>query len=133
MNGKNIMENKTNVIIKYGTEEDFFNNARSIMQKLDKGEIVEPAHIITFGDPVDMVKFLTPKKLEMINLIRSNPSKTITELAVSLKRNRSSVSRDINSMADVGIIKVDPVNNPGHGRSKIVNLMHDTFLLQAAF
>lgn len=127
------MENKTKTVIKIGTEADFFSNARKVMQKLDKKELIEDAHIITFGDPVDMMKFMTPKKLEVISLIKSSPAKTITEIAAALKRNRSAVSRDINSMADVGIVKIDSVNNPGHGKAKIVNLMHENFLLQASF
>lgn len=62
-NGKNIVENKTKTVIKIGTETEFFSNARKVMQKLDKKEPIEDAHIITFDNPVDMMKFITSKKI----------------------------------------------------------------------
>lgn len=120
------------VIIKTGTADDFFVRLKDTARKLDNKEIIKPAHIITFEDPSDMISFLSPKKMELINAIKTNPLKTITELAETLHRNRSSVSKDINSMAEVGIVKVDKVNNPGHGVAKRVSLSFDKLVLQAA-
>lgn len=53
---------KKNVIIKIGSSDDFFSRIKQVCKKIDNNEQIQPAHIITFEDPVDLAKFLTPKK-----------------------------------------------------------------------
>ena len=124
---------KNNLNIKLGTEEDFFNNALLVARKLDNGETVEPKNIIIFEEPEEMMQFLTPKKREVINAIRVHPRSSITEISQFVHRHVSSVSRDINSMVQVGIVQVEDVINPGHGKTKRLSLPFKNMTLQVSF
>jgi predicted transcriptional regulator len=123
---------KSNIMIGLGSVEDFFATAKEIAHKLDKKEMVEPAHIVTFADPSDLIKFLSPKKMEVINFIKTHPQKTIKEISHLLQRNRSSISKDINSMIDAGIVKINVVKDPEQGFIKKIGLFYDKIVLQAA-
>lgn len=124
--------NKNNLQIKLGNEEDFFKQALSIAKKLDNKELIKSEHIIMFEDPEEMLQFLTPKKREVINAIRVHPWSSITEISKFVQRNVSSVSRDINSMIQVGILEVEDAINPGHGKVRRVSVPFDNMTLQAS-
>lgn len=130
-NGENFMRHN-NAIIKVGSSDEFFSRIKQVCKKLDKNEIVQTAHIITFEDPIDLTKFLTPKKIEIINVVKRNPQTTVTRLSEILHRDRSSVQKDIVSMANVGILKVNDVINPGHGIKKLISLAYEKLTLQAS-
>ena len=116
--------------VKTGTIDDFFNNAKKIMEALDKKEPIEPSHTLVFVDPLEMLRFLSEKKIKLINAIRDNPD-SITNIAKITKRNRASVYRDINEMERFGLVKTHEEVNAGHGRHKIVELSAPGFKLEA--
>ena len=114
------MKDLNNVVIKTGTTQEFFDNVRKAMRKLDEGTPLEPsAHTITFEDPTDMLHFLNQAKLNLINVIRDHPD-SITNIAKKANRSRESVSRDIKKMAKNGLVKIINTFTPGHGRQKII-------------
>lgn len=121
-----------NAIIKLGSSDEFFSRIKQVCQKLDNREAVESSHIITFEDPVDLAKFLTPKKLEILNAIKLNPKTTVTRLSSILHRDRSAVQKDISSMTEIGILNVHEEKNPGHGIHKLISLAYEKLTLQAS-
>ena len=121
-----------NAIIKIGNSDEFFSRIKQVCKKLDRKETVQSAHIITFEDPIDLIRFLTPKKMEIINTIKNNPQTTVTMLSELLRRDRSSVQKDIVNLTEVGIVKIDRVNNPGHGIKKLISLAYEKLTLQAS-
>jgi predicted transcriptional regulator len=121
-----------NLEIVLGTEKDFFNEALRVARKLDKKESIESKNVIMFEEPEELMQFLTKKKREVIDAIRFHPRSSITEISTFLHRHVSSVSRDINSMAKYGIVKVEDVINPGHGKIKCVSLPFKNMMLQAS-
>lgn len=121
----------SNAVIKVGNPDEFFSRIKQVCKKLDKKEKIQTAHIITFEDPIDLTRFITPKKIEIINVVKSNPQATVTELSEILHRDRSSVQKDIISMANIGILKVNSVTNPGHGIKKLISLAYEKLTLQA--
>lgn len=133
-NGENIMkiqEKINKVIIKTGTVDDFFANARKMALALDRRETLNGTSTITFEDPHDMFKFLSPKRMEVYAAIKHHPD-SITNIAKFIERNRSSVSKDIKELLRAGIVKIDNIVNPGHGRLKIVKLAYPQVVLQAS-
>ena len=52
-------------VIKTGTTEDFFARGRDLARRADRHEKFESQRTITFEDPVDLLKLLTPAKLDL--------------------------------------------------------------------
>jgi predicted transcriptional regulator len=128
---KNTMKNSDKVTVKVGSIEEFFDEMHKIMQAVDRGEVVKSQNTITFGDPRDMLQFLSPKRMEVYTAIKKHPD-SITNIAKSVERNRSSVSKDIKELLRAGIVKIDSIINPGHGRIKVVKPAYPNIILQAS-
>ncbi|HSW68798.1 MAG TPA: HTH domain-containing protein [Gammaproteobacteria bacterium] len=112
-------KDKTPVLVTSESLEDFFARGRRTAQLLDQGKAVQSRRIISFEDPSDLVKFLTKNKLKLVSSVRKKPS-SVSKLAITLKRSRSAVDKDIQELESVGIIKSTYVVNPGHGRCKMI-------------
>jgi predicted transcriptional regulator len=122
--------NKTVLTVKTGTVEDFFDNAKKVMRALDKKEPIKPSRTLVFTEPMEMLHFLSEKKMKLINAIRKQPD-SITNIAKIIKRNRAAVYRDIHEMERFGLVKTHEEINPGHGRHKIVELVAPALKLEA--
>jgi predicted transcriptional regulator len=118
--------------VKPGSVDDFFSTVKSVMHSADKGEKIK-SHIktLTFEDPMEMLHFLSTAKLKLIRRIREQPD-SITNLAKDTHRKISAVTRDINELEKVGIVKTHNVINPGHGRHKIIELTAQKLKLEAS-
>ena len=57
------------------------------------------SHVISFEDPADMMKLVTEGHLALFRAVKEILG-SITEVASWLHRNRSSVKRDINVLAE---------------------------------
>lgn len=117
--------------VKTGTVEDFFASVKQTMRSIDKGEVIEKrCATLTFADPAEMLHFLSAAKIKLINSIRRHPD-TVTNIAKVIKRDRSSVYRDISQLQQFGLVKIHEEINPGHGRHKIVELTSPLLKLEA--
>lgn len=117
--------------VKPGSIEEFFSTVGSVMRSADKGEPIKPRiRTLTFEDPLEMLRFLSTVKLNLINRIRQQPD-SITNLAKDTHRKISAVTRDVNELEKVGIVQTYSAINPGHGRHKIVELTATRLMLEA--
>ena len=117
--------NKRNLktIVCTGNSKDFFDRGLKLAKSLDeKKTITTRRRIITFEDPKDMIKFISDKKMTLMKLIRTKPD-SVTKLAKILRRQRSSVDRDIRVLEAYGLVKTHYSVHPGHGRYKVVEPM----------
>ena len=119
-----------NVIVKTGTIEEFFAHGHEIAQKIDAGEALEPEFTLTFEEPGDMFAVMSPARLELFRAAKSGPS-SITAIAQSLHRDRSTVKKDIDILVAAGLLDIEDVPLPGHGRQKFVRAVADRIHLQA--
>lgn len=120
----------TKVTIKTGTPEQFFERGRKIARLADTGGRI-PAHtILSFEDPVDLLKLLTPARLAVFQAARDQPG-SITSLSDRLKRDRSAVKRDIDALERAGLLKTEVQILAGHGQMKNVRLAARRFNLEA--
>ncbi len=99
------------------------------MRALDKKERLEPSHTLVFTEPMEMLHFLSEKKMQLIKVIRKHPD-PITNIAKMTKRNRAAVYRDIAEMERFGLVKTYEETNR-HGRHKIVELVAFALKLEA--
>jgi predicted transcriptional regulator len=129
--------------VQTGTAKDFFERGRAIAAAADRLRMtsanrqptlatLQASEIISFEDPADLVKLLSAARLALLRMVKTSPG-SITELAQRLQRDRSAVKRDIDELANAGLILVQEKPSPGHGRIKHVQLRAQRFSLQAEF
>lgn len=119
-----------NVIVNTGTAEEYFVRGREIAQKIDRGEALEAEVTLTFEDPGDMFAVMTPARLELFRAAKVAPS-SITAIALRLHRDRSTVKKDVDVLVAAGLLHIEEVPLPGHGRQKFVRATADRIQLQA--
>ncbi len=118
------------VTIKTGTPEQFFERGRKIARIADAGGRI-PAHtVLSFEDPADVLRLLTPARLAVFQAARDQPG-SITALSDRLKRDRSAVKRDVDELEKAGLLKTEMQVLPGHGLMKHVRLAARRFNLEA--
>jgi predicted transcriptional regulator len=118
------------VTVTLGDEDTFFARGKAIAALADAGKPIPSEWIISFGDPADLLKVLTPARLELIGALKSGPT-SITAISDHLHRDRSSVSRDVEQLQVCGLLHVVQKVLPGHGRQKEVSLTAPRMQLQA--
>jgi predicted transcriptional regulator len=88
-------------------------------EKMERGERIEAEKVITFADPLDMVECLTAQRIRICQSVRRKRL-SISALAEELGRNRGSVTRDVNKLKRLGLVRLRRQINPGHGLVQIV-------------
>jgi len=92
--------------------DDVLSEAAETMKSVAEGKRVRPkGHRLFFTNPEALRRFLTPKKLELIRLIRERRPGSINELALFADRDFKRVYEDIMSLAEAGL--VDLTRNKG--------------------
>lgn len=97
----------------------FRKRALELARKMDRGERIQPEKGITFENPIEMAKVLTPERIRLYQTVKRRET-SVTDLANGLKRDRSSVSRDVRLLELKGLLTTHQATNPGHGRVKMV-------------
>ena len=120
----------TKLIVKTGTEEDFFKRGRQLARAADRGERLPDERIISFEDPADVMKLITSPRLALFRTVKEMPG-SITEISGRLHRDRSAVKRDVDELERAGLVTVSEKVLPGHGRMKEVRATALRFSLQA--
>jgi len=74
---------------------------------------------MTFEDPTDLVRVLSPERVRVIRAVRQKPA-AVSELAVTLMRDRKAVQRDVSLLETFGLLHAREEINPGHGRKRVI-------------
>lgn len=108
------------VIVKTGDTDDFFKRARKAARKADQGEAFDtPTMTLSFGNPDRMFSVLSDTRRRLMHEIMRAP-KSLNDLAITLNRPRSSVTKDVRLLEEAGLVVSERVPNPGHGVYKQV-------------
>jgi predicted transcriptional regulator len=100
-------------------------------RRRELGERLEPEKIITFADPVMMVECLTAQRMRLVETARKKRL-SISALAEELGRNRGAVTRDVNKLTKLGLVRLREQVNPGHGIVQIVEPVAEKIEMRAA-
>jgi predicted transcriptional regulator len=119
-------------VIKTSSVEDFFKRGRAAARLADQGKPIPAERVIAYEDPEDLARILTTAKIALFRAIKERPG-SITDIATRLKRDRSAVKRDIDDLAQAGLVSVEEKPSPGHGRLKEVRAAADRVVLEATF
>jgi predicted transcriptional regulator len=120
----------TKLIIKTGTEDDFFKRGRKLAKAADRGERLPNERILSFEDPAEITKLITAARLTLFRTVKEMPG-SITEISERLHRDRSAVKRDVDELERAGLVTIAEKVLPGHGRMKEVRATAMRFSLQA--
>lgn len=87
--------------------------------RMEKDEQLEAEKVITFADPVDMLACLSAQRVRLFQTVRRKRL-SISALAKELGRNRGAVTRDVNQLRKLDLVRLRERTNPGHGIVQIV-------------
>ena len=114
-----------------GTVAEFFERSKVRAEKLDRGEKLPAEFRITFEDPADLLRAISPERLRVLYTIRKKTKPTISRLAIILKRDRRAVSRDVKLLEGLGLLRTRNEVNPGHGAMTVVEPLAEKYHLEA--
>lgn len=116
--------------VRMGTAREFFERGRIYAKRGRAGRRLPESRLITFEDPVDMMRVLSPAKLQLLRAVKAHPG-SIGSLASRLGRDRSAVTREVAQLQRFGLVRVAEEVFPGHGRMKKVSAIAGEIRLEA--
>lgn len=119
-----------NITIKASTEQDFFNRGKSLARLADAGKPLPEEWTVSFEEPAELLRLLTVSRLDVFRSVKDQPG-SITVIAERLHRDRSAVKRDVDQLAQVGLVTIETKVLPGHGLMKEVRAAANSFRLEA--
>ena len=119
-----------NVTLKAANEQDFFRRGKVLARLADAGQPMPEERTVSFEDPADLLRLLTASRLEVFRSVKGEPG-SITVIAGRLQRDRSAVKRDVDQLAQVGLVTVETKPLPGHGHMKEIRAAAGIFRLEA--
>ena len=119
-----------NVTLKAANEQDFFRRGKVLARLADAGQPMPEERIVSFEDPADLLRLLTASRLEVFRSVKGEPG-SITVIAGRLQRDRSAVKRDVDQLAQVGLVTIETKPLPGHGHMKEIRAAAGVFRLEA--
>jgi len=100
--------------------EGWAKRAKERAKAITAGRPFPPSRGITFESAAEMVRLLTPSRLDLFMTVK-NQTVSIKDLAQSLGRDVSAVRRYVAALEKFGIVSSEQVVNPGHGRARMVS------------
>ncbi len=105
--------------------DEVLGEAADTMKSVAAGKKVRPkGHRLFFTSPEALRRFLTPKRLELIRLVRKRRPSSINELAVLARRDFKRVYEDIMSLSKAGLVDLAKDN----GRKKAPRVADELWL-----
>lgn len=87
--------------------DDVLQEAAETMKAVAAGKRVKPkSHRLFFTSPEALRRFLTPKRLELIRLIRRQHPASINELATFAHRDFKRVYEDVKHLTEAGLLNL---------------------------
>jgi predicted transcriptional regulator len=114
--------------IQVAKTDEFFKRGKKTAKLADQGKLTARERIISFEDPEDLARLITTAKLVLFREVKECPG-SITDLSQRLHRDRSAVKRDIDELERIGLVEVEDMPFPGHGRRKEVRAVAEQVLL----
>jgi predicted transcriptional regulator len=85
--------------------DETLDEAVETVKAVSTGKKVKPkGHRLLFTSPEALRRFLTPKKIELIRLIRKRHPNSINELAALAHRDFKRVYEDVMSLSEAGLL-----------------------------
>ncbi len=109
----------TKIVIRTDDVSGFFARAKNAARRADRGGPFDATVTLAFEDPQRMFTVLSKARRRLMFEVMREP-KTINELSIRLKRDRSSITKDVGLLEKIGLLVSQRRVNPGHGIEKLV-------------
>lgn len=86
--------------------ENFLEDAKDTMKKLERGEKVKKSRGIYFENLAAFRRALTEKRLEILHVIKKEHPISVYELARILNRDTKNVTQDLKYLKDIGLVEI---------------------------
>lgn len=109
--------------------QDVFSDVRETVLRIDKGESLAPVKSpeIYFTSFEVFRKALTPKRLELLHIIKNQKPSSINELARMAKRDVKNIADDVKYLDQIGLIEIKET-----GRKTAPCISYDKIALEIA-
>lgn len=84
--------------------------AAKVMEALERGKKVKQQEGIGFANVASMLSLFTPKRWELIEVLRSSEAMSVKALATILNRNYKNVHTDVAALIEWGVLKRNESN-----------------------
>lgn len=96
---------KKKLIVKIGSLENSLAKFKSIWERAEKGEKFKaPTEVVSFENAPTLLKALSPKRLELLQVLHVLGPTSIRKLSKELNRDYSNVYQDVKGLNQIGII-----------------------------
>ncbi len=105
--------------IKIGVKDlpTVLHETREAMEQLSAGRSIPKIHDVNFTSYEAMRRILTPRRLELLHVIKEQRPGSIYELAQLLGRDLKNINDDLAILANIGLIELRKTTK---GRKKVV-------------
>jgi predicted transcriptional regulator len=86
------------------------DRAARVMEALEQGKKIKQQEGISFASVASMLSLFTPKRWELIAVLRSSEAMNVKALAALLNRNYKNVHTDVSALIEWGILKRNDKN-----------------------
>lgn len=87
--------------------ETWKEESMEAIRRVEEGEVEGNQARINFHDPTQIQRILTPKRLELLRSVMTDPPESIRALADRLDRNVSDVHEDVTMLAEYDIVHLE--------------------------
>jgi predicted transcriptional regulator len=119
-----------NVTIGIKSIEETLDDARDVMERLERGEKVKKKKAGIYFESLEVMrKAMTNERLKILRAIKEKHPASIYELAKLLNRNLKNVSDDVHYLAELELIELE--KGKSNGREKTLPIVnYDKILLE---
>lgn len=96
--------NNNTLIISIGDMDDDFTD---VIDAWESGKAATPLNRLTFESMTGFLSFLTPKRWELVTILRKQGHVSIKKLSEILKRDYKNTHTDVKAMQEIGLIEKD--------------------------
>lgn len=93
------------------------DEAREAMERITAGKPVQKIHDVNFTSYEAMRKILTPRRLELLHVIKEKNPQSIYELAQMLGRDLKNINDDLTTLVNIGLVELRKTTK---GRKKVI-------------
>lgn len=98
-----------NVTVEVKPLKDVLKDAASVMNRIKEGSSVKPKKGLSFGSVEDFREFFTPRRIELLRVIKHRNPGSLYELAKLTGRDFKAVVTDIKILEKYGILDTKKV------------------------
>lgn len=96
---------KKHLIVKVNSLEKSLAKFKNVWERAEKGEqFSTPVEVLNFENASTLMKTLSPKRLELLQMLHMLGTVSIRQLAKELHRDYSNVHQDVKALNQIGVI-----------------------------